>query len=85
MSDLRVISRYADQATDWTTRLPNGRPEFFFRQGHIFLFTTVPTDPRKFLQELDAGSSSGEKSGRGVGLTIYLYLVSTLSNLKMYF
>ena len=48
MSDLRDFSRYADQSTDWTTGV-------FVRQGHIFLFTTVPTGPLKFLQELDAG------------------------------
>ena len=45
---------------DKQTRLPTGRPEFFFRQGHIFLFTTFPTGPLKFLQELDAGGLFSE-------------------------
>jgi hypothetical protein len=69
---------------DTQTRLPTGRPEFFFRQRHIFLFTTVPTGPPKFLQELDTGGHFQRKNGQGAGLKTDLYLVSTLSNLKLY-
>jgi len=77
MPDLRILGRYADEATDW-------RPEFFNRQGHIFLITTFPTHSNS-CKNWTRRTFSEDKSGRGVGLTIHLYLVLTLSNLKLYF